>query len=88
MAIDTTRTPMAVRFQKKSCITADDDPIRCKIYFSDVSCRYPSMVNQTSQQMQTKPQHSPWLKSEYHGDRYNENINGVPVGEEKLHHSR
>jgi hypothetical protein len=49
---------------------------------------YPSMVNETIQQMQTNPQHSPWLKSEYHGDRYNENTDGGSDGEEKLHHSR
>jgi hypothetical protein len=32
--IYTTKTPTAVRFQKKSCITADDDPVCCEIDFS------------------------------------------------------
>jgi hypothetical protein len=54
----------------------------------DVSGRYSSMVNETIQQMQTKPQHYSWLKSEYHGDRYNENTDGGSVSEETLHHSR
>jgi hypothetical protein len=54
----------------------------------DVASRYTSIVTQTNQQMQTKPQHSSWLKSEYHGDRYNKNIDGGIDGEEKLHHSR
>jgi hypothetical protein len=34
LSIDTTKTPMAVRFQKKSCITTDDDPLRREINFS------------------------------------------------------
>jgi hypothetical protein len=54
----------------------------------DVPGRYPSMVDQTNLQRQTKPQHSPWLESDYPGDRYNENTNGGSVSEEKLHHSR
>jgi hypothetical protein len=54
----------------------------------DAPGRYPSMVNQTNRQRQTKPQHSPWLESEYPGDRYNENTDGGSVSEEKLHHSR
>jgi hypothetical protein len=54
----------------------------------DVNVKYPSMVNQKSHQIQTKPQHSPWLKSEYHGDIYNENTDGGSVSKEKLHHSR
>jgi hypothetical protein len=54
----------------------------------DVPGRHPSMVNQTNLQKQTKPHHSPWLESEYHGDRYNENTDGGSVSEEKLHHSR
>jgi hypothetical protein len=54
----------------------------------DVSGRYPSMVYQTNRQKQTKPQHSPWLESDYSGDRYNENTDGGSVSEEKLHHSR
>jgi hypothetical protein len=54
----------------------------------DVPGRYPSMVDQTSRQRQTKPQHSPWLESEYPGDRYNETTDGGLVSEEKLHHSR
>jgi hypothetical protein len=54
----------------------------------DVTTIYPIMVNQTNQQMQTKPQNYSWLKSEYHGDRYNENTDGGSDGEEKLHHSR
>jgi hypothetical protein len=28
------KTPTAVQMEKKSCITADDDPIRCEIYVS------------------------------------------------------
>jgi hypothetical protein len=56
--------------------------------YPDVIDIYPSMVNQTKQQMQTKPQYSPWLKSEYHGDRYNKNTDIGSVSEEKLHHSR
>jgi hypothetical protein len=31
---------------------------------------------------------SPWIKSEYYGDRYNENTDCGSVGDEKLHHSR
>jgi hypothetical protein len=54
----------------------------------DVTVIYPSMVNQTSHKKQTKPQYSPWLKSEYHGDRYNENTDIGSVSKEKLHHSR
>jgi hypothetical protein len=54
----------------------------------DVPSRYPSMVDQTIRQRQTKPQHLPWLESEYPGDRYNENTDGGSVSEEKLHHSR
>jgi hypothetical protein len=54
----------------------------------DAPGRYPSMVDQTSRQRQTKPQHSPWLKSKYPGDRYNENTDRGSVSEEKLHHSR
>jgi hypothetical protein len=54
----------------------------------DVPGRYPIMVDQTNRQRQKKPQHSPWLESEYPGDRYNENTNGSLVSEEKLHHSR
>jgi hypothetical protein len=49
---------------------------------SDVPDRYPNMVNQTNRQRQTNPQHSPCLKSEYHGDRYNENTDGSSVSEE------
>jgi hypothetical protein len=54
----------------------------------DVPCRYPLMVDQTNRQKQTKPQHSPWLKSGYHGDIYSTNTDGGSVEEEKLHHSR
>jgi hypothetical protein len=54
----------------------------------DVPGRYPSMVNQTNRQRQTKPQHSPWLESEYYGDRYNENTDGGSVSEEKLNHTQ
>jgi hypothetical protein len=32
MAIDTLKIPTAVGFQKKSFITADDDPLCCEIY--------------------------------------------------------
>jgi hypothetical protein len=31
MSIDTALTPMVVQLEKKSCITADDDPLRCEI---------------------------------------------------------
>jgi hypothetical protein len=54
----------------------------------DVPSRYPSLVDQTNRQRQTNPQHSPWLKSEYPGNRYNENTDHGSVSEEKLHHSR
>jgi hypothetical protein len=54
----------------------------------DVPGRYPSMVDQTNRQMQTKPHHSPWIKSEYHVDRYNENTDGGSVSEEKLNHTQ
>jgi hypothetical protein len=54
----------------------------------DVPGRYPSIVDKTNRQKQTKPQHAPWLKSEYHGDIYNENADGGSVSEEKLHQSR
>jgi hypothetical protein len=54
----------------------------------DVTGRYPIMVEQMNLQRQTKPHYSPWLESEYHDDRYNENTDGGSVGEEKLHHSR
>jgi hypothetical protein len=66
MAIDTMKTPTVVRFQKKSCITADDNPLCYGSMSRDVSGRYTSIVNQTYQQMQTNPHHSTWLKSEYH----------------------
>jgi hypothetical protein len=56
--------------------------------YRDVPDRYPSIVVETHQQKQTKLHHSPWLKSEYPGDRYNENTEGGSVSEEKLHHSR
>jgi hypothetical protein len=49
---------------------------------------YPSMLDQMNLQMQKKPQNSPWLDSEYPGDRYNEKTDGGLVSEEKLHHSR
>jgi hypothetical protein len=54
----------------------------------DVSGIYPSMVDQTSRQKQTKPQHLSWLESEYHGDRYNENTDGGLVSEENLNHTQ
>jgi hypothetical protein len=54
----------------------------------DVPDRYPSMVDQTTRQKPMKPQHSPWLESEYPCDSYNENTDGGSVSEEKLHHSR
>jgi hypothetical protein len=54
----------------------------------DVPGRYPSMMDQTNCQMQTKLQHSPWLKSEYHGDRYNKNTDGGSVSEEKLNNTQ
>jgi hypothetical protein len=54
----------------------------------DVPDIYPSMEDQTIRQRQTNPNHSPWLESEYPGDRYNENTGDGSVSEEKLHHSR
>jgi hypothetical protein len=45
-------------------------------------------VDQTNRQRQTNPQHSPWLESEYPGDRYNENTDGGSVSEEKLNHTQ
>jgi hypothetical protein len=54
----------------------------------DLTGIYPSMVNQTNNQKQTKPHHYSWLESEYYGDRYNENTDGGSDGEEKFHHSR
>jgi hypothetical protein len=54
----------------------------------DAPGRYPSMLDQTNRQRQTKPHDSPWLKSEYPGDIYNEKTNGGSVSEEKLHHRR
>jgi hypothetical protein len=54
----------------------------------DVLGIYPSMVDQTNRQRQTKPHHSPWLESEYPGDIYNENTDDGSVSEIKLHHSR
>jgi hypothetical protein len=53
----------------------------------DVPGRYPSMVDQTNRQRHMKPHHSPWLKSEYHGDRYIPNTDGGSVSEEKLNHA-
>jgi hypothetical protein len=49
----------------------------------DMPSKYPSMVDETSWQMQKKTQHSPWLNSEYHGHRYNKNTNTnvILVGE-------
>jgi hypothetical protein len=32
MAMDITKKPTAVRFEKKRYITADDDPLCCEIY--------------------------------------------------------
>jgi hypothetical protein len=54
----------------------------------DVPGRYPLIVDQTNRQRQTKPHHSPWLESEYHGDRYNKNTDGGSVSEEKLNHTQ
>jgi hypothetical protein len=54
----------------------------------DAPVRYPIMVYQTTRKRQKNSHHSPWLESEYHGDRYNPNTDGGSVGEEKLHHSR
>jgi hypothetical protein len=54
----------------------------------DVPGIYPSMVDQKKRQKQTKPHHSPWLESEYHGDIYSPNTDGGSVGEKNLHHSR
>jgi hypothetical protein len=54
----------------------------------DAPGRYPSMLDQTNLQRQTKPQHSPWLESDYHGDICSPNTDGGSVSEEKLHHSR
>jgi hypothetical protein len=54
----------------------------------DVPGRYPSMVDQTNLERQTKPQHLPWLESEYHGDRYNKNTDGGSVSEEKINHTQ
>jgi hypothetical protein len=54
----------------------------------DVPGRYPNMANQMKLYRQTKPQHSPWLESEYPGDRYNENTDGGSVSEEKLSHTQ
>jgi hypothetical protein len=54
----------------------------------DVLVVYQIMVDQTNRQKQTKPHNSPWIESEYPGDRYNENTDGGSVSEEKLHHSR
>jgi hypothetical protein len=56
--------------------------------YPDVTGIYTSMVNQKNQKIQKNPTHSPWLKSEYHRDIYNKNIDGGSDGEEKLHHSR
>jgi hypothetical protein len=44
--------------------------------------RYPGMVDHTNRQRQTKPQHLPWLESDYHCDRYNENTDSGSVSEE------
>jgi hypothetical protein len=54
----------------------------------DVPGRYPSKLDQTNRQKQKKPHNSPWLESEYPGDKYNENTDGGSVSEENLHHSR
>jgi hypothetical protein len=54
----------------------------------DVPGTYPIMVDQTNLQRQTKPHHSPWLESDYHGDRYSPNTDSGSVGEEKLHHNK
>jgi hypothetical protein len=56
--------------------------------YREVPGIYPSMVDQTNRQRQTKPHQLPWLKSEYHGDRYNENTDGGSVSEEKLIHTQ
>jgi hypothetical protein len=49
----------------------------------DVTGRYPSVVNQTNHKLQMNQQHFSWLKSHFHGDRYNENTDGGSDGEEK-----
>jgi hypothetical protein len=54
----------------------------------DAPGRFPSMVDQTNRERQTKPYHSPWLKSEYHGERYNENTDGGSLSEETLNHTQ
>jgi hypothetical protein len=54
----------------------------------DVLGRYQIMVDQMNRTRQTKPRHSPLLKSEYHGYRYNDNTDGGSVSEEKLNHTQ
>jgi hypothetical protein len=88
MAINTMKTPTAVWFQKKSCITADDVLSAVRLISPDMIGRFPIMVDQIRSQRQTRPQHSPWLISDYHGNRYNENTDHSSVSKEKLHHSR
>jgi hypothetical protein len=82
LAIDTTKTPTAVRFQKKVASQQMMILSAAKSISRDVPGIYPSMVDQTSHQRQTKPHHSAWLESEYPGDRNNENTNGGSVSEE------
>jgi hypothetical protein len=51
--------------------------------YRDVPVGYPSMVDQTNHQRQTKPHHLPWLKSEYYGNTYNKKTISCLIGEEK-----
>jgi hypothetical protein len=88
MAIDTTRTPMVVQMEKKSCITADDDPLCCEIYVSWCSGQISKYGKSNDPADADEATASPWIKSEYYGDIYNENTDCGSVGDEKLHHSR
>jgi hypothetical protein len=88
MEIDTTKIPTAVRFQRKVASQHMMILSAARSLTRDVPGRYPSMVDETIRHRQKKPQHSPWLESEYHGDIYNDNIDGCSVSEERLHHSR
>jgi hypothetical protein len=88
MAIDRTKTPMVVCFKRKVASQQLMILSAERSMYRDVSGRYPSMVSQTNHHIQTKPQNSPWLKSDYHGDGNNINTDCGLVSEEKLHHSR
>jgi hypothetical protein len=81
MTIDTMKTPTAVWFQKKVASQQMMIVSAVRSISRDIPSRYQGKVYQTDRQRQTKSHHSPWLRSEYHGNKYSKNTNAGLVGE-------